>query len=164
MSIVVIVILFLVTISIIYYIVRETNNKIDSYMSFRESMDLTELPVVTFYQGEKKLNFLLDTGSNNSIINENSLKELNIEHKNLNTKTLTTGVNGENVEGYKVEVEFSYKGYYFLYNFQVMDVSKAFDSIKKETGVTIHGILGNQFFKQYSYILDFEKLVAYSKK
>ena len=164
MSVAIIIILLLVTISIIYYVVRETNNKIDSYMSFRESMDLTELPIVTFYQGEKKLNFLLDTGSNNSIINENSLKELNIEHKNLNTKTATIGVNGEDVEGYKVEVKFNYKGYFFLYNFQVLNVSKAFDSIKQETGVTVHGILGNQFFKQYSYILDFEKLVAYSKK
>ena len=164
MNIAIIIILFLITISVIYYIVRETNSKIDSYMSFRESMDLTELPVVTFYQGDTKINFLLDTGSNNSIINEKALKELKIKHKNLNIKTATTGVDGEDVEGYKVEVEFNYKGYFFLYHFQIMNISKAFDSIKKETGVTIHGILGNQFFKQYSYILDFEKLVAYSKK
>ncbi|MGN0145091.1 MAG: aspartyl protease family protein [Clostridium sp.] len=158
------IIFIIITIAVIYGITRDVNKKIDSYMSFKESMDLTELPVVTFYQGDTKINFLLDTGSNDSIINENALKELNIKHKNLNIKTATTGVNGEDVEGYKVEVEFNYKGYFFLYNFQIMDVSKAFDSIKKETGVNVHGILGNQFFKKYSYILDFDKLVAYSKK
>ena len=37
-------------------------------MSFREAMDLAELPVVTFYQGTEKFNFLLDTGSNHSHI------------------------------------------------------------------------------------------------
>ena len=39
-------------------------------MSFQNSMDLAELPVVTFRQGDKKINFLLDTGSNNCIIDK----------------------------------------------------------------------------------------------
>ena len=42
-------------------------------MSFKEAMDLVELPVVTFYNGDKKLNFLLDTGSNISQINSSIL-------------------------------------------------------------------------------------------
>lgn len=162
MSVIVIVILFLVTISIIYYIVRETNNKIDSYMSFRESMDLTELPVVTFYQGDKKINFLLDTGSNNSLIN--AYCGLNINFEGIENETEIYGINGETIKAKGAEIEFSYKNFIFKYQFQICDLTKTFESIKKETGVTIHGILGNQFFKQYSYILDFEKLVAYSKK
>lgn len=42
-------------------------------MSFKEAMDLVELPVVTFFNGDKKLNFLLDTGSNISQINSSIL-------------------------------------------------------------------------------------------
>ena len=38
--------------------------KKSSEISFREAMDLAELPVITFYNGDKKINFLLDTGSN----------------------------------------------------------------------------------------------------
>ena len=162
MSIIVIIILFLVTISITYYIVRETNNKIDSYMSFRESMDLTELPVVTFYQGEKKINFLLDTGSNNSLLN--AYCGLDIEFKGTDAKTEIYGINGEKIVAKCAKIKFSYKDFTFNYNFQICDLSSTFEAIKKETGVTIHGILGNQFFKEYSYILDFDKLVAYSKK
>ena len=48
-------------------------------MSFKEAMDLVELPVVTFYNGDKKLNFLLDTGSNISQINSSILPLL--DHK-----------------------------------------------------------------------------------
>lgn len=162
MSIVVIVILFLVTISIIYYIVRETNNKINSYMSFRESMDLTELPVVTFYQGDKKINFLLDTGSNNSLIN--AYCGLDIEFNGTNIESEIYGLNGEKIMAKCAKIKFSYKDFTFDYNFQVCNLSNTFEAIKKETGVNIHGILGNQFFKEYSYILDFNKLVAYSKK
>ena len=32
-------------------------------MSFKQGMDLTGIPVCTFNQGDKKLNFILDTGS-----------------------------------------------------------------------------------------------------
>ena len=40
----------------------------------------------------------------------------------------------------------------------------AFENIKKETGVTVHGILGSRFFKQNESILDFCEFKAYFKK
>ena len=52
----------------------------------------------------------------------------------------------------------------FKYNFQVVDLSPTFNTIKEQTGVIIHGILGSCFFREYKYILDFNNLVAYSKK
>ena len=45
-------------------------------MSFREALDLVGLPIVTFYQGDKKLNFLLDTGANLSVINKAALESV----------------------------------------------------------------------------------------
>ena len=45
-------------------------------MSFRETMDLTGLPVVTFKQGENKFNFVLDTGAVSSIIDLRVLDKL----------------------------------------------------------------------------------------
>ena len=36
--------------------------------------------------------------------------------------------------------------------FQVVDMSSAFNAIKQDTGVTIHGILGNSFFENYGYL------------
>ena len=46
----------------------EDHNRKES-MSFREAIDLVGLPIVTFYQGDRKYNFLLDTGANLSVIN-----------------------------------------------------------------------------------------------
>ena len=157
-----IIIFLITTIAIIYWITKDTNKRINSYMSFRESMDLTELPVVTFYQGDKKINFLLDTGSNNSLIN--AYCGLDIEFNGTNIESEIYGINGEKIMAKCAKIKFSYKNFTFDYNFQVCDLSNTFEAIKKETGVNIHGILGNQFFKEYSYILDFNKLVAYSKK
>ena len=48
-------------------------------------------------------------------------------------------------------------------NFQVVDMTAAFDSVKAETGVTIVGILGNDFFQNYKYVLDYNTMIAYSK-
>ena len=45
-------------------------------MSFKEALDLVELPIVTFLNKGIKLNFLLDTGSSQSIINESMLPSL----------------------------------------------------------------------------------------
>lgn len=157
-----IIIFLITTITIVYWITKDTNKRIDSYMSFRESMDLTELPVVTFYQGDKKINFLLDTGSNKSLIN--AYCGLDIKFEDANIKSDIVGINGETLNAKCANVEFTYKNFDFKYTFHVCDLRSAFDSIKQEQGVTIHGILGNQFFKEYSYILDFNKLVAYSKK
>ena len=158
----IIIIAILIIFAVLLYLGHTSEKELNSQMSFRESMDLTELPVVTFYQGEKKINFLLDTGSNNSLLN--AYCGLDIEFKGTDAKTEIYGINGEKIVAKCAKIKFSYKDFTFDYNFQICDLSSTFEAIKKETGVTIHGILGNQFFKEYSYILDFDKLVAYSKK
>ena len=42
-------------------------------ISFKEAMELVELPIITFYNKGQKLNFLLDTGSNDCIIDSSNL-------------------------------------------------------------------------------------------
>lgn len=60
----------------------------EPHMSFKESMDLVELPIITFYNNGKKLNFLLDTGANNSIINKSVIKDLDYKECTENLDTL----------------------------------------------------------------------------
>ena len=62
-----------ILIILISIIIMQNYNRKKVKMSFKESMNLTELPIVTFYNGTNKLNFLLDTGSNLCVINSNSL-------------------------------------------------------------------------------------------
>lgn len=138
--------------------IKEPNCK----MSFRESLDLAELPVVTFYQGKTKINFILDTGSNLSIIDKSVASRLEIEPSDLNVSIIGIEGNSKNVTTGVMKV--AYKDIQFEDVFQIIDMSKSFKSIKDRTGVTVHGILGNGFFQKYQYVLDFESMIAYTKK
>ena len=48
-------------------------------MSFKEAMDLVDLPVITFYNNGNKFNFLLDTGATMTVIDSNVLNSLSHE-------------------------------------------------------------------------------------
>jgi hypothetical protein len=131
-------------------------------MSFKESMDLAELPIVTFYQGDKKFNFLLDSGSNYSHISAIAAK--NIQGTKINVESDITGIGQGKSEGmYKAVL--TYKNLSFDIDLCITKhLNDSFSSIKKETGIQIHGIIGNQFLQKYKYVLDFNELVAYPKK
>lgn len=142
-------------------IVDNTRNKINNSMSFRESMDLTDLPIVTFRQGLNRFNFLLDTGSSLSVINEKVLGLIN--HTKLDITGTVYGMEGNKKETTYVDIPLVYKDVEYEEKFQVVDMSAPFECLKKESGVTVHGILGNSFFVNYKYVLDFKELIAYSK-
>ena len=156
---------FVVVLSIVV-LVALTVNKVQDYnrkkvkMSFRESMNLTELPVVTFYNGTNKLNFLLDTGSNMCVINSRNIKSLS--YTKLNEGGTIHGMEGNIVGVEYISMDFTYNDKLYTSTFQVVDMQDAFDIVKQESGVTIHGILGSKFFEEYKYVLDFKELIAYS--
>jgi hypothetical protein len=131
-------------------------------MSFRESMDLTDLPIVTFYQGNNRFNFLLDTGANLSVINSSTLN--NFQYKEVEGTGNIVGVEGIKKEVSYVNIDLNYKDTKYTEQFQVLDMQDAIDHVKSESGVNMVGILGNNFFRRYKYILDFNELIAYSKK
>lgn len=131
-------------------------------MSFKEAMDLVDLPVITFYNNGNKFNFLLDTGATMSVIDSNVLS--NLSYKKLSDTGTVYGMEGNSIEVSYIKASLEYKGRNYEEDFQVVDMSAAFGHIKAESGVTLSGILGSNFFKRYQYVLDFESLIAYSKK
>ena len=138
--------------------IRKRNN---SKISFKEAMDLVELPVVTFYNGDTKLNFLLDTGSNVSYIN-NSIIPL-LAHEKTDKEMDTIGIEGNKVSNQFCKMSVTYKNQVFEEEFSIADLDEAFGVVKQESGVQIHGILGSKFFERYKYVLDFKELIAYIK-
>ena len=120
------------------------------------------MPVVTFYQGDKKFNFLLDTGSNYSHISKEAAKE--IQGKTMEAQAKVSGI-GEGTTSGVCRTTLSYKGVNYDIDLSITDhLTDAFAAIKTETGVQVHGLIGNQFFQKHKYVLDFEELVAYTKK
>ena len=130
-------------------------------MSFREAMDLVELPIVTFYNKDTKLNFLLDTGSDLSYINKSVLPSLEYEEGNESRNIISVGGNSQSLGCCDMTV--TYKNQKFVDRFYISDLDEAFGAIKAETGAQIHGILGSKFFAKYKYVLDFKSLIAYSR-
>lgn len=160
---IVIILLAVIFLAIIANIIEDyyKQKKYES-ISFKEAMDLAELPIVTFYNKDKKLNFLLDTGSDFSYINKSALPSLEYKEINGNMNIISGGGSTQSLGC--CEMTVTYKNQKFVDKFYVSDLDKAFGVIKSETGVQIHGILGSKFFAKYKYILDFENLIAYSKK
>ena len=85
----------LVAILILTFVLNalESGNKGRNWMSFKESLDLVGLPIVTFKQGDKKFNFLLDTGASESVINANNVKDFVITP--LEGSGTSFGIDGE---------------------------------------------------------------------
>lgn len=155
------ILLLVILVAITINAIEDNRKKNDSKISFRESMDLTELPIVTFYNGDKKLNFLLDTGSNVSHINSSVIHLL--DHTKTDQKTDTIGMEGNKVSNDICKMTVYYRNQRFEEDFIISDLNDAFDIIKQENGVQIHGILGSKFFEKYRYVLDFSELIAYIK-
>lgn len=157
---VIIILIIVVVAAIIFNGVQDYDRK-KVEMSFKESMNLTELPIVTFYNGSTKLNFLLDTGANLCVINSRIIDSLN--YKKLDEKGSVFGMEGNSVDIDYISMDFTYNSKSYSSSFQVVDMQEAFDRIKQESGVTVHGILGSKFFEEYKYVLDFKELIAYTK-
>jgi hypothetical protein len=130
-------------------------------MSFKESLDLANLPIVTMYQGNNKIHFLLDTGSTDNMIDSNYtiLNYKNIENECANL----TGIGGTQ-QTELIELNLFYKDKEFVVDALKLDMSNTFGVIKQNTGIQLHGILGSSFFNKYKYILDYYNMIAYPKK
>lgn len=141
--------------------INDIRKRNSSKISFKEAMDLVELPVVTFYNGDTKLNFLLDTGSNVSYINSSIIPLL--VHEKTDKEMNTIGIEGNKVSNQFCKMSVTYKNQVFEEEFSIADLDEAFGVVKQESGVQIHGILGGKFFERYKYVLDFKELMAYIK-
>lgn len=153
--------LIAIIIVIVAQLIRKYSKIYKRVISFRESLDLAGLPVITFNQGKKKFNFLFDTGATNSVINSTVLKDLKYTPIS-DYKCEVYGMEGNAQYVDIVTIDFK-RDITFSDEFQVIDMSSAFDSVKAETGVTISGILGNTFFQKYKYVIDYEQMIVYSK-
>lgn len=160
MMVVISLLVLIIVSAIVYYLLKKETVK-STALSFKSAIELTNLPVVTFYSGHKKLNMLLDTGSSECILSKEYLDT--IWYKETDKSKQVFGMEGNTVTNPIIATTISYSGLKFDVNFLATDMSQPFGIIKKESGVTIHGILGSNFFTRYKYVLDFDKLMFYKK-
>lgn len=131
-------------------------------VSFKQGFIPPRIPIATFYQDGKKLNFLLDSGSDKNVLDSRILKEVkyeNVEGESVNL----TGVGGvTQVNTCKVAFTCDTKEY--TEEFLITDLSEAFGLIEQEHCITLHGIIGSTFMRKNNIVMDFQNLVAYTKE
>jgi predicted aspartyl protease len=141
------------------------NNNISLFaVSFSQGFTSPNIPIASFQQGDKDIVFLLDTGSDNNVINKSALDY--VDHtmfEDTGGKTTLAGVNGV-TEVQHCSIKFSCEEDVYEANFLVADLDEALNTIKKSHCITIHGILGSKFLRSHNVVLDFNSLSAYSKK
>lgn len=139
------------------HIVRVKKNQI---MEFKTSFDLTGLPIIIFYQGDKKYNFLMDSGSNLSYVNNNS----DIKMQLTDDKDVFMGANGTDIACQYADMKLYRNNIEYDIKVAVADLNTAFAELKSSYGVTLAGIIGCDFMNKYNYCLDFKELVVYIRK
>lgn len=134
-------------------------------ISYKDSMNKAGIPIVTFKNGNQNLNFLLDTGSDMSHIDTSIVKYLSdteiIKGDSVAIYTANGSKEGNNDW---IKIPLMYKDQHYFEEFMPLDFHDTFNSIKEETGIQLHGILGITFFRNYKYVLDFNKMIAYTTK
>lgn len=141
---------------------KNNNDSKDLKISFKQALELTDLPIITLYQGSTKYNMLVDTGSNASYIEKTLVHKL--EHtKSEVSKTIISSTSIEE-DISTIDAEFTYKDHTLEVSLAVFDLKEAFSRIKKESGVQLHGILGTDVCTKYRYIIDFKDCLIYTKK
>lgn len=151
--------------TIAFLIYRRKQNKV--YMSFKESLDLTSVPIITFINNGNKYNFIIDTGCSTSVIHSKILDDVKAEITTKEVTTFAFDANDRNNNklcfvDFKARTKNNnLKNFHIL--FQSLDMTHLVEKIKQEKGVEIHGLLGNSFFEYFKYVIDFNKLIIYSK-
>lgn len=150
----------------IVYMVSDTGRYRNTLkMSFKEALDLTNIPIITFTNNERKLNFILDTGADYSYINKSALNGLSFKSgdDSLSVHGVTEmHTSQETCKSCTMQIKYHKETYDC--SFYIMNLDDSFRFIKEANGVTVHGVLGSKFFEKYKYVLDFEKLAVYAKK
>lgn len=144
------------------WVIMYHSSKAKNYdkISFRETIDLTGLPIVTFKQDENKFNFVLDTGAFSSLIDSRILEK--IQYTQIEGKSVGYGIDGKEHHMDMVGIVLTYKNKKYADVFRVLDMTSSFDALKRDYGVTVHGLLSSSFFERYKYVLDYNEMVAYS--
>jgi hypothetical protein len=130
-------------------------------VSFKQGFISPKIPIATFYQEGKKLNFLLDSGSDKNVLDNKILSEITYEPVEGINASLT-GVGGV-TQVDTCRVKFNCDNEEYTEDFLVTDLAEAFGLIEQDHCITLHGIIGATFMRKNNIVMDFQNLVAYSK-
>lgn len=136
----------------------------DKSFSFPIGLGLQKvgLPLIVVQLFDEDICLLLDTGSNQNIIDKRiyELYEFRIQLSGaVRIATLNRFVVGLD----EVIIPFKFEGVEYNEPFTCVENIEGFNVIKEESDIQVHGILGNYFFLEHGWIIDFDKIIVLQK-
>lgn len=146
---------------IILYLTRYNNESVnDNTFPFKETIILkNRTPIVQFkLSNNEKVNMLLDTGSEITIIDNDIYDKDTIIYKTLKETNLNiSGINGsDNINVKLVETCINDSILSIIY---VFDIDDMIDRIFIKNGIIIDGVIGCDFLYKNHMMIDFENKV-----
>lgn len=151
------ILLFLIVSKDLHIYYTNYNRKRKS-ISFKESLDLANMPIITFEHKQLgKLNFLIDTGSTISVLNRALVKNT---FKDKTDNSFESSGGETNIYGI-LRTKLYLKDNEYDIDLNIADMEDVFSKIKDTTGVNLHGILGNNFLDYYDYIINYKEYIIH---
>ena len=133
-------------------------------VSFRDTLRKAGIPIITFKQHNLDLNFIIDTGATTSLINDSCLNFIKDKELFVNRNDIVSGLDPTveySTKRYLIPIELN--GELLQTEFNSMDLNATFDSLKEESGIEVHGLLGSDFLEQNKYVLDYNRKTIYHR-
>ena len=138
------------------------NHKLFLSINLKRGFTPPNLPIATFTQGNKELNFIIDTGADDNVICTEALQGLKYDVLD-STVPLATGAGV--VQAKVCNLSFQFQNEVFTSKFLISDHLKpSFDAIHEWNAVRLHGSIGAKFLMENGIVLDFHNMIAYNKK
>ena len=115
------------------------------------------LPLIPVTVQDKNLCLLLDTGSNINMI-DTAVYEYFKDIAEQTGEFNHIGIEGNSEQAITVKLPFTFENHTFNPVFSVVNLENAFSKIHEESGIPVHGLLGNKFFIEHGWVIDFDKL------
>lgn len=142
--------------SIISLTINKSKNK--TIVEFRESLEIAGIPITKFKVSGKELNFIIDSGSSMSCISSKTAELIKADVSASQMKSII-GVGGNTKPSSETVVVLEDVFSLYEITFQVNDaLNKSFNRFEKSYGITVHGIIGNDFLSRYGFILNYNKM------
>ena len=122
-------------------------------VSFKDNYIHCGLPVISLYNDNTQLNFIVDSGSTVNVINKDAVKYLHYTETGMGAEVAT---GGNSATGDLINIPLHDTNIVVNANFLVLNLDKQFTEIKAKEQVTVHGIIGCKFLETIEGVLNFK--------
>lgn len=151
----------------IYKDIRRHNMAQEKFkVSFKKHFGKVNVPLIKMKINGQLRYFLVDTGSEMSILSSEVFETLPKESysKVIGQSVSVTGFTGKTDEKPVILTNLSFKNdKYEDVSFIISDISYVFNYIKDNSKIEIAGILGSYFFNKYRWSIDFDERCIWIK-